>query len=135
MTGMRAALLDLLLISSPSFQLTATACRKEIWIPEVAQAYTSQNNGGGVRGKSGGGALDERKEAAALSMQRRLVHTGTSSDNGAEVTDGGRLQWHQALSSCPGLPLLVIGTKSELADAASRAGGVSQDAKLLSPLS
>ena len=80
--------------------------------------------------------LDERKEAAALSMQRRSVHTSSSSPGAKDTkTDVGRLEWHQALSSCPGLPILVIGTKSELADAASRAGGVTQDAKLMSPLS
>ena len=135
-------------VQPPMFQLTArTACRKEIWIPEVARAYTCQANaadghsyaGGGRRERSEGGALDEKKEASALSMQRRSVHNaaaaGGGGGGGAEATDIGKLEWHQALSLCPGLPILVIGTKSELADAASRAGGVTQDAKLLSPLS
>ena len=121
-------------------------CRKEVWIPEVAHAYTSQTHGDGVSsnarrtGRSEGGALDEMKEAASLSMQRRSVHSGGSGGGGGgggggtNKTDRERLEWHQALSSCPGLPILVIGTKSELADAASRAGGVSKDAKLMSPL-
>jgi hypothetical protein len=114
-------------------------CRKEVWIPEVAQAYTCQaggdSAGNGLTGRSEGGALDERKEAAALSMQRRSVHNGSSVASGKDATtDVRRLEWHQALSSCPALPIIVIGTKSELADAASRAGGVTQDAKLMSPL-
>ena len=127
------------------------ARRKEIWIPEVAHAYTCQasavdgHSHGGGRERSEGGALDEKKEALALSMQRRSVHNGGGGGGsgggggggggGTEATGVGKLEWHQALSSCPGLPILVIGTKSELADAASRVGGVTQDAKLLSPLS
>ena len=120
------------------------ARRKEIWIPEVAHAYTCQASAagghihGGGRERSEGGALDDKKDALALSMQRRSVHNGGGGGGGGggtEATNVGKLEWHQALSSCPGLPILVIGTKSELADAASRAGGVTQDAKLLSPLS
>ena len=96
---------------------------KDIWIPEVVQGYV---NGGSAspRRRSRGTALPdtalERRGAAAKPAAGGQGH-------GAEPV----LEWHQALSTCPGLPLLVIGTKSELAPGS---GNAASDAQQLSPL-
>ena len=117
---------------------------KDIWIPEVVQGYLDSAGGGGMVASPDGGRAAGGSDRGGADLQRRLKGGGANSDeegggwgaalgDAAGLSKGGAapLEWHQAVSTCPGLPLLVIGTKSELAATTSN---VSQDAKAMHPL-
>jgi hypothetical protein len=73
--------------------------------------------------------------AAPDRLQRRSGAALSSRASSAVLADAAGasplLEWHQAVSTCPDLPLLVVGTKSELAGAGA---SLEHDTQTLHPL-
>lgn len=98
-----------------------------VWIPELVQGYHET-----IGGSSAGGP-DAAGQNTAWAQHDRLQRRGTtsgwqvpadgsslgdalipdsSSGSGGGVGGGGKIEWHQALSTCPELPMLVVGVRT-----------------------